>query len=52
MLGLVVLIAVLPLFVDVSQRSVPILQLVTGFGDTDVAGTRYDWLLYSAHAGA
>lgn len=40
LLGLVVLIAVLPLFVDVSQRSVPVLQLVTGFGDTDVAGTR------------
>lgn len=38
--GLILLLAVLPLFVDLSQRSVPILQLLTGFGETDVAGTR------------
>lgn len=39
-LGLILLVAVLPLFVDVSQRSIPILQLVTGVGEPDVAGSR------------
>ncbi len=40
LLGLLALVAVLPLVVDVSERSLPITQLVTGLGEQDVAGSR------------
>ena len=37
---LVVLVATLPLFFDAAGRTMPILQLVTGFGEPDVSGSR------------
>ena len=40
LLGLLLLVAVLPLFVDAAQRTMPVFQLVTGFGEPDAAGSR------------
>jgi O-antigen ligase len=45
LLGLVFLVAVLPLFVDVAQRTMPVFQLVTGFGEPDAAGSRLHLVL-------
>lgn len=45
LLGLVFLVAVLPLFVDVAQRTMPVFQLVTGFGEADTAGSRLHLVL-------
>lgn len=38
--GSIVLIAVLPLFVDLGQLTLPLLQLVTGFGEPDTGASR------------
>ena len=44
-LGLIFLAAVLPLFVDVARKTMPVFQLVTGFGEPDVAGSRLHLVL-------
>jgi O-antigen ligase len=45
LLGLVFLVATLPLFVDVAQGTMPVFQLVTGFGEPDAAGSRLHLVL-------
>ncbi|GIM64159.1 hypothetical protein Pve01_82430 [Planomonospora venezuelensis] len=45
LLGLVLFVAVLPLFVDLAQRTMPAFQLVTGFGEPDTAGSRLHLVL-------
>ncbi|RYB94298.1 hypothetical protein EUA93_08045 [Nocardioides oleivorans] len=45
LVGAVFLIAVLPLFVDAAQRTMPVFQLVTGFGEPDAAGSRLHLVL-------
>jgi O-antigen ligase len=45
LIGLVFLVAVLPLFVDAAQRTMPVFQLATGFGAPDTAGSRLHLVL-------